>query len=107
MNASSAIKFCKQATCPSSEMIFSYQQDSLTSEQMISVDLHLEACDFCGAEFQLLTEHTPNADEECPLAIMPLPLRRLAESLLDRRLFVSEIFVEPVYEKEGLTLTDA
>jgi hypothetical protein len=77
-------------------------------EQMISVSLHLDECDFCGAELQLLTEHAPpEAEAECTFSDMPAHLRWLAESLLSADLLSLESLAEPAYEKERLTLTDA
>jgi hypothetical protein len=74
---------------------------------MIWVASHLDECDFCGAELQLLTEHAPAEEEECVLAEMPLNLRWLAKSLLNTDLLGLESLAETAYEKERLTLTDA
>jgi hypothetical protein len=106
MNSSSMILFCKQATCPSSETLLSYQQVGLTSEQRAWIASHLTACDFCGAELQLLTKYSPTG-EEYALADIPLNLRHLAEALLSGVQLKPESFIETVYEKERLTLTDA
>ena len=106
MNSSSVTLFCKQATCPSSEMLFSYRSLALAAEQRAWVASHLAACDFCGAELQLLTEHSPASEDYC-FAAIPLSLRRLAEALLCRGPLNLEILVGTAYEKEPLTLTDA
>jgi hypothetical protein len=74
---------------------------------MVWVASHLDECDFCGAELQLLTEHTPVEEEECQLSDMPPHLRWLAESLLSSNLLNLESLTGTVYEKERLTLTDA
>jgi hypothetical protein len=75
---------------------------------MVWVESHLDECDFCGAEFQLLIEHAPaEEEEECALADMPLNLRWLAKSLLSHDLLVLESLAGTVHEKERLTLTDA
>jgi hypothetical protein len=74
---------------------------------MVWVASHLDECDFCGAELQLLTEHRPADAEECALADMPPHLRWLAESLLSAKLLNLESLAGTVYEKERLTLTDA
>ncbi|MDT4895769.1 MAG: hypothetical protein QOH25_846 [Acidobacteriota bacterium] len=103
----SAITFCKRATCPSSEILLSYRTCGLAAERMVWVAAHLDECDFCGAELQLLTEHAPAPAEECALADMPPHLRWLAESLLSASLLNLESLAGPVYEKERLTLTDA
>lgn len=106
MNYSSMIIFSKQATCPSSEMLLSYQRVGLAAEQRAWVASHLAACDFCGAELQLLTKYSPNG-EEYTVTDIPLNLRRLAEALLGGGQLRPESFAEVVYEKERLTLTDA
>jgi hypothetical protein len=103
----SAITFCKRATCPSSEVLLSYRTCGLAAERMVWVASHLDECDFCGAELQLLTEHAPAPAEECALADMPPHLRWLAESLLSTSLLNLESLAGTVYEKERLTLTDA
>ena len=103
----SAIAFCKRATCPSSETLLAYRTCGLAVERMISVASHLDECDFCGAELQMLTEHAPAEIEECPLSAIPANLRWLAESLLSTNLLNLEALAEPAYEKERLTLTDA
>ena len=103
----SAIAFCKRATCPSSEALLAYQTCGLTAERMVWVASHLDECEFCGAELQLLSEHTPAAEEEYPPSEMPPHLRWLAESLLSANLLELESLAGTVYEKERLTLTDA
>jgi hypothetical protein len=79
----------------------------MEAEQMVWVASHLDECDFCGAEFQLLIEHAPAEEEECALADMPLNLRWLAKSLLSPNLLSLEFLAGTVHEKERLTLTDA
>jgi hypothetical protein len=102
------IAFCKRATCPSSETLLSYRTCGLAAERMIWVVSHLDECDFCGAELQLLSEHAPAEEvEECELSEMPPHLRWLAESLLSANLLKLESLAGTVYEKERLTLTDA
>jgi hypothetical protein len=102
-----AIAFCKRATCPSSETLLAYRTCDLAVERMVWVAAHLDECDFCGAELQFLTEHSPPEVEECAIAVMPQNLRWLAESLLSANLLSLESLAETVCEKERLTLTDA
>lgn len=97
--------FCKQLTCPSAETLLSYQTASYASELQAEVTLHLAACDFCSAELQLLTKHTTRCAERYEKAKMPAPLRYLAESLLASKRLRMESFVEAIYDKERLTLT--
>jgi hypothetical protein len=103
----SAIAFCKRATCPSSETLLEYRACGLAAKQMIRVAAHLDECDFCGAEFQLLTEHAPVEEEECPFVDMPSNLRCLAQSLLTANWLHIESLGGTAFEKERLTLTDA
>jgi len=107
MKSVKATSFCKQASCPSSAMLLSYREFGLESEMDARVSQHLEVCDFCCAELQLLAE-CPQADEEFfkPVAI-PTPLRRLAEEILAGSLLTAEMFSESYFEKARLTLTDA
>jgi hypothetical protein len=107
MKTFNATSFCKQASCPSAETLLSYQTCGLAIEREASVARHLESCDFCCAELQLLAE-CPQADDcETQVTEIPLSLRRLAEELLAGSLLSADIFVETGYEKERLTLTDA
>ena len=103
----SEITFCKRATCPSSETLLSYRTCGLAAERMLWVASHLDECDFCGAEFQLLSEHAPAEEAECALSDMPPHLRWLAESLLNTNLLKLESLTGTAFEKERLTLTDA
>ena len=106
MNSSGVIVFNKQATCPSSDMLLSYHRVGLAAEQRAWVASHLAACDFCGAELQLLVKYSPTG-EEYKLTDIPMNLRRLAEALLGRGQLKLTSFAEIAYEKEPLTLTDA
>jgi len=73
---------------------------------MLKVSTHLDECDFCGAEFQLLSLNTA-LEEECPAPVMPSHLRHLAQSLLTADWLHIESLAIAGYEKERLTLTDA
>lgn len=101
------VKFSKQAACPSSETLVSYQTCALATEQRIRVASHLCECDFCGAEAQLLKAHPPLEIEPCDTADMPSNLRWLAQSLLSTNSINIETLAETSCEKERLTLTDA
>jgi hypothetical protein len=76
-------------------------------EQTIWVEAHMDECDFCGAEFQLLAEHAPTEEEECAFVDIPSNLLCLAQSLLTADWLHIETLGETVFEKERLTLTDA
>ena len=87
-------------------MLLCYQTDDLSSRQHAWIASHLDICEFCAAELQLLTAYRP-VEEECPVADMPLHLRCLAEALLGGDLNSVEVYAEASYEKVPLTLTDA
>ena len=99
--------FCKQASCPSSATLLSYREFGLETELDVRVAGHLETCDFCCAELQLLAE-CPLAPEEffTPTTI-PLPLRHLAEEILSGSILTADMFSESCFEKARLTFTDA
>ncbi|HVF50391.1 MAG TPA: hypothetical protein VNA19_09910 [Pyrinomonadaceae bacterium] len=109
MRSSSTAEFRKTRTCPSAETLLLYHTESLMRPKQRRVTAHLETCDFCGAEIQLLARHAPagvygSLPEASP---MPLPLRRLAEDLLTTPTRVLASFLEATFERERLTLTDA
>ena len=83
MTSLSTAVFRKLRTCPSAETLLLYTAEGLQREGLSSVTAHLAACDFCGAELKLLSEHPPCG---CSLATtqageMPSDLRRLAEDI--------------------------
>jgi hypothetical protein len=99
--------YCKRATCPSSESLLAYRTYDLEGGQMMWIAAHLDECDFCGGEFQLLTEHSSMETEDCAPVEMPSSLRCLAQSLLTADWLHIESLGETAFEKERLTLTDA
>jgi|SRR2546421_6319504 len=103
------ITFCKRATCPSSQTLLAYTIHDLATEQRVIIEEHLDRCDFCGAEFQLLTRHAPlpEAEEDSAPVDIPSSLRCLARSLLTNDGLHIESLAEAACEKERLTLTDA
>lgn len=99
--------YCKKAGCPSSESLLAFRTLGLSEQQALWVETHLDECEFCGAELQLLSEHAPPEDEECELVEMPSSLRCLAQSLLTPDWLHIESLAETTHERERLTLTDA
>ena len=106
MLSSSRVSFCKRATCPSSETLLLYGANTISSGQRVWVEEHIECCDFCGAELQLIKEHIPG-EEPYVLSEIPLSLRHLAESLLKGDSPGLDSIFDPSLEKQDLTLTDA
>lgn len=98
--------FCKQITCPRAELLTTYCTKGAVEEIGSLIEEHLAACDFCGAEAQLLTKYPP-VGENFAAPEMPESLRSLAEAILCRHTTPTEFSRRIVFEKEGLTLTDA
>lgn len=107
MKTVKATSFCKQANCPSAATLLSYRDFGLESEADAIVTQHLEICEFCCAELQLLTECPQSTDEFSVAEAIPVPLRRLAEEIFAGSLLTAEMFSEVYFEKARLTLTDA
>src|SRR5215831_8500315 len=76
-------KFCKTASCPSSERLLQYRRHYLTITERLMTDRHLRECDFCSAEFQLLKRFAVDGDA-AEVVEMPSHLRPLADSLFTR-----------------------
>jgi hypothetical protein len=107
MNSAIANLFFKQATCPSSETLLAYGASALAAATRRSIAEHLATCEFCDAELSLLEEHFPTEREEYSITTIPMDLRCLAEALLNRNSQSLESLTGVIYEKEGLSLTDA
>lgn len=77
--------FCKTLTCPSDHDLLEFHLSALPTNQIRIIKEHLDHCEFCSAEMQLL-ESFPQADLCCcdETADLPAPLRRLAEALIGR-----------------------
>lgn len=104
----STAKFQKTQTCPAAEALALYSREDLTGEARAVVAAHVAACDFCGAEAQLLSRFAPRTKiTHRPAAPLPGHLRRLAEDLLAQPSFNRARFAESLLEMERLTLTDA
>ena len=91
----------KLRTCPRTEALLTF---SAGGRGVGSVAEHVESCDFCGAEVQLLSRHAPAA-ATLPFAAltMPEPLRRLAEDILSDPSYDRARFAESLMEVERLT----
>jgi hypothetical protein len=73
--------FLKSAACPSAEELLAFAKSLLPFRHNRAVVTHLQECDFCRAELQLLERH-PSKHEAVPVGEMPHSLRVLAESIL-------------------------
>ena len=99
MRSTSTALFGKQRTCPPAESILLRGP---------AVAEHVAACDFCGAEAQLLSRFPPPANA-LPFAVLSMPaaLRRLALEILYEPSYNRARFADSLMEIERLTLTDA
>lgn len=107
MRSSSTAGFQKSLTCPAAEALSRYARGGFTAERRSAIGRHVAACDFCGAEAQLLSRPLPPASTLPAAAPLPGHLRRLAEELLSQPSFNRARFAESLLEIERLTLTDA
>lgn len=111
MPCTSTARFRKLRTCPSSETLLAFGRVArgARGRRAGRVAEHLESCDFCGAELQLLSRHAPPAGALPSAAPRALPehLRRLAEDLLAEPAYNRARFADSLMEIERLTLTDA
>lgn len=100
--------FCKLRTCPTSETLLLYHDSALAREATGEVTEHLSACDFCGAEFHLLSRFPPAGPPLIRPVRMPWPLYRLARDLFAASArAASRAAAMSIYDPDRLTLTDA
>jgi hypothetical protein len=78
------VPFLKTATCPASKILLALRGNTLSKKAAKQVSEHLESCDFCNAERQLLAHHTLSRKGSKTPEI-PMNLRILAEAILSRR----------------------
>jgi hypothetical protein len=104
MGARSTAAFRKLKTCPPSEALLHFREETAagdaTRQELAS---HLSGCDFCGAELQLLSRFPVAGPPQIKPVKMPRALYRLAVDLLA----FSTRAVEAACERSSLTLTDA
>jgi hypothetical protein len=82
MISSGGGSFTKSAACPSAIALLDYSLDRLAAEIGMLIKWHLEDCDFCWAEVQMLSHHGAHPKGELKPPAIPVNLRILAESLL-------------------------
>ena len=76
--------FAKAASCPSAEVLLTFSKSSLVPAETQLVVAHLNHCDFCRAELQLLKKF-PGKPEVVAVVDIPQSLRVFAESILGNR----------------------
>ena len=107
MPSSTTVWYRKLRTCPRTEALLTFSAGAGGGVGRVAE--HVQSCDFCGAEVQLLSRHAPPADTlpfAAPSAI-PQHLRRLAEDILAEPSYNRARFADSLMEIERLTLTDA
>ncbi len=79
------ITFCKSANCPTSQDLLAFQNNADDSGGEASeIRRHLAVCEFCAAEVEFYA-HYPQAEEKVGKVEIPLPLKELAQALLDNK----------------------
>ncbi len=77
--------FNKSLNCPTSDQLLAFHTGNCTEEQRREVAVHINGCDFCGAEVDLY-RHVPATLEEQEFAEkIPSHLYQLADALLNNR----------------------
>lgn len=108
MPSSGTATFRKRRACPSSEMLIDHARRSLDGARRDPLARHLDSCDFCGAEMQMLSRFPPPANALPFVATdLPEPLRRLATDVLRRATGEHAPVTEALQGIERLTLADA
>ena len=100
MPSSMTAWFRKFRTCPRTETLLNFSAGARRGGRVAE---HVESCDFCGAEVQLLSRHAP-ATAAPPFAAlaMPEPLRRLAQDILAEPSYNRARFAVSLMEVERL-----
>ena len=78
------VPFLKTDACPASKTLLALRGKTLSKKAAKQVSEHLDSCDFCNAERQLLAHHTPGRKGSKTPEI-PINLRILAEAILAKR----------------------
>lgn len=81
MVSSGGGSFSKQVACPSSKTLLGYRLSTMAPEMRQLVKWHLDGCDFCWSELQLLGSATITSEEQCGAPPMPGNLKLLADAL--------------------------
>jgi hypothetical protein len=110
MRSLSTATFRKLKTCPAAETLLGFTRARPAAcGRDEGIARHLDACDFCAAEAQLLALLPAHeaATPSQPRSELPAHLRLLAESLLTLPSQNRARFADSLHEVGRLTLTDA
>ena len=102
MPSSMTFRFRKLRTCPQTETLLTIFSTGVPHVGRVAE--HIESCDFCGAEVELLSRHAPPADTLPFAAALAIPahVRRLAEDILAEPSYNRARFAESLMEIERL-----
>jgi hypothetical protein len=106
LNSLKMINFCKNASCPSSQDLLSFQKCETSSKENEAIRRHLTACEFCAVEVEFYARF-PQSEDNCPETKIPLPLYELAEALLSSKQNNFRLLKKLLNENESLTLEKA
>lgn len=81
MTSSGVTAFCKQSDCPPAKSLMAYRAGLISGAAGEEIARHLDECEFCGAELQLLLR-CPAKEEYCQAVEVPPSLRVLFEAII-------------------------
>ena len=104
MPSKSTARFRKLRTCPQTDTLLTFCRSAHAAARRGRVAEHVESCDFCGAEVQMLSRHAQAAGTlTLPAHALPAHLRRLAEDVLAEPCYNRARFAEALLEVERLS----
>jgi hypothetical protein len=107
MSPRSTATFHKSKTCPTSQVLLHYCDATISIPARRVIAAHVSACDFCGAEMQLLSKFAPRGVAQFQPVRMPWHLYRLAKGLLALPTNDLARNVGALCDVNNLSLTDA
>ncbi|HMS39077.1 MAG TPA: hypothetical protein PKE69_02540 [Pyrinomonadaceae bacterium] len=78
------ITFRKNAICPSSQRLLTFQNGEVAEKDAQPIRRHLETCEFCASEIEFYA-HYPQSEEKIERTEIPMPLYELAHALLSNQ----------------------
>ena len=106
LNALKMINFCKNSSCPTSEVLLAFQKGEICREDTEVVRQHLTGCEFCATEVEFYARF-PQSEDACIETKIPLPLYQLAEALLSNNHRRFSLLNKLLSENGSLTLEKA
>ncbi len=100
------VTFCKNANCPPSQKLLSFQNGDISEKEARRIRKHLSACEFCLSEIEFYS-HYPQAEEKIAAVEIPVPLYELADALLSNKHKDFSLLNKLLNENDGLILEKA